>query len=211
MDSWIVDMVKAMGLWGVALLMFVENVFPPIPSELIMPLAGYLTIAGDLRVWPAILAGSFGSLAGASLWYFLAKRYSKGRFRSFIERRGVWFAMDLDDLDRAQSWFERHGKTAVFVGRLVPGIRTLISVPAGLSGMGIAPFLLWSALGTFVWTAFLTFAGRFLGQQFEQLEQWIGPISWVVLGGMLVWYVVGVVRKMRKSKRGERGAMRDER
>lgn len=199
MESWITDMVSSMGIWGVAALMFLENVFPPIPSELIMPLAGYLSARGTMDLWPAIAAGGIGSLSGATLWYFVGRRYSKGRFRKLIERHGAWLAMDTDDLDRAQKWFEGHGNLAVFVGRLIPGIRTLISVPAGLSRMSFGPFLFWSALGTAIWTALLAYAGLFLGRQFEQIDRWVGPISWVVLGGMLLWYFVGVARKLKRS------------
>lgn len=198
MGSWIVDTVSSMGIWGVASLMFLENVFPPIPSELIMPLAGYLTVSGPMKVWPAIAAGGAGSLAGVTLWYLVARRYSKGRFRSFVERHGVWLGMDENSLDRAETWFEKHGNKAVFIGRMIPGIRTLISVPAGLSRMSFLPFILWSAAGTMAWTILLAYAGRFLGQRFDQIDDWIGPISWIVIGSLLLWYVYRVVSKYRQ-------------
>lgn len=200
MGSWITDTVEAMGVWGVGVLMLLENVFPPIPSELIMPLAGYLTVSGSMKLWPAIIAGGIGSLAGVTLWYWFAKHYSHGRFRDFVRRHGVWLGMDEGSLDRAQEWFDRHGTKAVFIGRMVPGIRTLISVPAGLSGMPFLPFILWSAAGTALWTIFLAYAGTFLGQQFRQIDDWIGPISWVVLGSMFLWYLYRVASKYREAK-----------
>lgn len=200
MNDWIVDTVSSLGVWGVALFMFLENVFPPIPSELIMPLAGYLTARGEMDLGSAILAGGIGSLAGATLWYYVGRHYSKGRFRKIIERHGMWLAMDAGDLDKAEAWFERHGKLAVFVGRLIPGIRTLVSVPAGLSRMPLSVFLFWSALGTALWTALLAWGGRILGQRFGQIEQYVGPLSWVVLAAMVLWYVVQVVRKRRAAR-----------
>lgn len=180
--------------------MFVENVFPPIPSELIMPLAGYLTVSDSMNLWAAITAGFIGSLAGATLWYWVGLRYSKGRFRSFVERHGVWLGMDEHSVDHAQEWFDRHGYKAVFIGRLVPGLRTVISVPAGLSRMPLLPFLLWTAFGTALWTIFLTYAGRFLGERFDVVDKWIGPVSWVVVSALFVWYLYRVVKKYRQQK-----------
>lgn len=200
MGNWIIDTVSSMGAWGVGLLMFIENVFPPIPSELIMPLAGYLSVSGSIKLWPAIASGSTGSLAGAVLWYLVARRFSRGQFRRFVERHGVWLGMDDGSLDRAREWFDRHGNGAVFLGRLVPGIRTLISVPAGLSRMPFLPFILWSASGTVIWTIVLAYAGKLLGHQFEQIGAWLGPISWIVLGGMFVWYLYRVFTKMKDRR-----------
>lgn len=201
MNSWITDLVTRMGVWGVGMLMFLENVFPPIPSELIMPLAGYLATQGKISFWPAFVAGSLGSLAGATLWYWVGLRFSTGRFERLIERHGVWLALDVEDFERAREWFARHGGKAVFIGRMIPAVRTLISVPAGLTRMKFLPFLGWTALGTAAWTLLLIYAGRFLGERFDSLERYIDPISYVVLGAMLIWYVTGVTRKLRKRRR----------
>lgn len=202
MGNWIIDTISSMGIWGVGVMMFIENVFPPIPSELIMPLAGYLSVSGSMRFWPAIATGSVGSLAGATLWYLVARRYSKGQFRRFVKEYGVWLGMDEGSLDRSREWFDRHGNKAVFLGRLVPGIRTLISVPAGLSRMPFLPFILWSAAGTVIWTIVLAWAGRLLGQQFKQIGNWLGSVSWVVLGAMLLWYLYRVFKKMNDRREG---------
>ncbi len=197
MGSWIIQTVESMGAWGVGFLMLLENVVPPIPSELIMPLAGYLSDKGSMSLWPAILAGSIGSLAGATFWYYLARHFSRGQFRHFVARHGVWLGMDEGSVDHAQEWFHRHGTKAVFLGRMVPGLRTLISVPAGLSGMSLLPFLAWSAVGTAIWTILLAYAGKLLGSQFEKVDKWVGPVSTVILGGMLLWYVYRVLSKYR--------------
>lgn len=201
MGSWIIDTVESMGVWGVGVLMLLENVFPPIPSELIMPLAGYLAESGSMSLLGVIIAGSIGSLAGATLWYLVARRFAKGQFRRFVVRHGVWLGMDEGSLDHAQEWFDRHGTKAVFLGRMVPGVRTLISVPAGLSNMPLLPFLTWSAAGTAIWTILLAYAGKWLGAQFHQIDQWVGPVSTVILGGMLLWYVYRVASKYRSRSR----------
>lgn len=201
MDSWITQVVQAMGLWGIAALMFLENVFPPVPSELIMPLAGYLSTRGGMSFWGAVGAGSVGSLAGATFWYVLGRVYSGARFRELVRRHGVWLAMDVEDFDKAREWFDRHGGKAVFFGRMVPAVRTLISVPAGLSGMPLTPFLLWSALGTALWTLLLAWCGRLVGSQFDRIGEWIDPVSYVVLTLMIAWYVWGVARALRKRRK----------
>lgn len=189
---------KSLGLPGIGLLMLLENVFPPIPSELIMPLAGYLSTGGGLSFWGAVVAGSVGSLLGALFWYWVGRKVSEQRLRSWTERHGAWLAMTPDDIDTAKEWFERHGSASVFFGRLVPVVRTLISVPAGFSGMGMVPFLMYSALGTALWTAALAYAGRLLGAGFPRVGDYIGPATWVVVGAALAWYIVRLVRLKRE-------------
>lgn len=201
MRDWIVDVVRQLGPAGVGVLTFLENVFPPIPSELIMPLAGYLSAEGDLSFTAAVVAGSIGSLLGAVLWYVLGRSGSEQRFRDWVDRRGAWIALDAEDVDRAKDWFQRHGGVSVFIGRLVPGLRTFISVPAGFSRMPWLPFLAYSGLGTAIWTLALTWAGRFLGERFPVVGDYIGPAAWVVLGAALVWYVWRVAKLHRQRVR----------
>lgn len=201
MESWVTDVVKALGLWAIALLMLLENVFPPIPSELIMPLAGYLSTQGKIGFWPAVLSGTLGSMTGATFWYLIGRRYSDGQFRRFVGRHGIWFALDVGDYDRAQRWFERHGGAAVFFGRLIPAVRTLISVPAGLSGMRPGTFLAWTALGTAIWTFLLAWLGRFLGERFTDIGRWIDPVSTGIVILLVLLYLIGVARKLRSRRK----------
>ncbi|XDA97021.1 DedA family protein [Sulfitobacter sp. LCG007] len=204
MFDWITALIGQAGYLGIALLMFAENVFPPIPSELIMPLAGFLVHKGQLGFLPVMIAGSVGSLAGAWLWYYAAVKFGRQRVYRLIERHGRWFTMTSDDLERAEAWFERHGELAVLIGRMLPGVRTLISVPAGLTGMGQAKFLALSAVGTAGWVGVLTGAGILLGSQYERVSAWLNPVSNLLIAAFVLVYVYRLVtHKGRASTDGE--------
>jgi len=199
MFDWITNVVEQMGSPGIALLMFLENVFPPIPSELVMPLAGFVAERGRFPLWGAIVAGSVGSLAGAIGWYLVGRKVGERRLRRWVDRHGRWLTLSCDDIDKAKGWFDRHGGAAVFIGRLIPGVRTFISVPAGFAQMSWAPFLLYSAVGTALWTALLAFAGKLLGASYEKVGQYLDPVTWVVLGA----FVAAYVWRLARWKRGE--------
>ena len=187
-----------MGSLGVGLLMLLENVFPPLPSELIMPLAGYLAAQGRMSFAAAVAAGIAGSVLGALFWYWVGRSVGEERLRRWVERHGEWLAMRPGDVDRARAFFVRHGSTGVFLGRLVPVVRTLISVPAGIVRMNLVVFLFFTALGTAIWTGLLAYAGRLLGARFPQIEAYLGPVTWVVLGAMLLWYFARVAMLKRE-------------
>jgi membrane protein DedA with SNARE-associated domain len=200
MDDWVIRVVQRMGYWGIALLTLLENVFPPIPSEVIMPLAGFVSAQGRMSLGWAIAAGSCGSLLGATFWYFVGRKIGRDRLRWWVEAHGKWLTLRTEDIDRAQEWFGRHGGAAVFIGRLVPGLRTWISVPAGLNRMGFWPFALYSAAGTVVWTGFLTVAGYVLENKFEQVDKYVGPVSTALIVLIVVWYLWRLVRQGRQPK-----------
>lgn len=200
MVEWITDLISNMGYAGVALLMLLENVVPPIPSEVIMPLAGFVAGRGDMNVAGAIFAGSIGSYAGACAWFFIACRIGENRLRRFVDRHGKWVAMECEDLDRAKDWFKRHGGISVFAGRLVPGVRTFISVPAGLTGMSTPLFLLYTGLGTLVWTAVLTWAGVVLGRNYSQVERYTTPIGNVVFSLLIAAVVLRYWKQWRRRR-----------
>lgn len=199
MFEWISTTMASLGSAGVALLMFLENVFPPIPSELIMPLAGFLSERGQLGFWPAVLAGTVGSLAGAVGWYWVGRSVGERRLRGWVDDHGRWLTLSCSDLDRTKEWFDRHGAGAVFIGRLLPGIRTFISVPAGFAAMPFVPFVFYSALGTAMWTGALALAGRWLGRGYDQVSAYLEPVSWAVLAGVLLLYVYRVIRWRRSD------------
>ncbi|NDV02858.1 DedA family protein [Pseudoroseicyclus tamaricis] len=203
MFDWITGIVDSMGAIGVGLLMFLENVFPPIPSELIMPLAGFNAARGDMSLPLIILSGSIGSLAGAWLWYWLARKVGQERLRRFSERHGRWTGITPEDLDKAQRWFERRGGVAVLIGRLIPTVRTLISVPAGLTDMPLPKFLAYSAVGTVGWTTLLAMAGYWLESGYEAVSGWLDPVTWVVIGGIVAFYLYQVATyDRRRAKAG---------
>lgn len=200
MQNWIVDIIQTLGSFGVGLLMLLENVFPPIPSELIMPLAGFLSARDAMSFSGAVAVGSLGSLAGTCLWYLLGRRIGEQRLRRWIEAHGIWLAMRPTDVDRAQRFFARHGGKSVIFGRLLPVVPTLISVPAGLTGMPLPAFLLYSALGTVLWTAALAYAGRLLGLAYPQIGDVVGWVSWGILALVLVSYIWRVLRLRREQR-----------
>jgi membrane protein DedA with SNARE-associated domain len=186
MFEWITETIRSLGYLGVAVLTLAENAFPPIPSELVIPLAGFVAAQGDLSVVGVIAAGSAGSLVGAWGWYEVGRRVGEQRLRQWVQRSGKWLTLDVGDVDRAQRWFERRGGAAVFVGRLVPGVRTCVSLPAGFAGMALGPFLLYSAAGTVIWTAALAYAGVILRANFTLVSDYIGIVTNVVLGTLLL-------------------------
>ena len=193
MFDWITAAVQQSGYVGVFLLMLAENVVPPIPSELIMPLAGFTAAQGQLNIVLVIAAGTAGSLLGALLWYYIGLWLGRDRLKRWAAKHGRWFTLTPDELDQAFDWFHRHAGASVFIGRLIPTIRTLISVPAGIARMGLGPFLAYSAVGTALWTALLAAAGYLLESQYEAVEHWLNPVTNVIVGVILITYIYRVV------------------
>lgn len=198
MFDWISGVIDQMGYFGIAFLMFAENAFPPIPSELIMPLAGFNAARSSMNVWGVLAAGIAGSLAGAALWYWIGRKVKARRIRHLAARHGRWLTVSPAEFDSAQGWFDRHGGAAVFLGRLIPTIRTFISVPAGLLPMPLGTFLCYSAVGTALWTAFLTGAGYLLESQYERVQAWLNPLSTAVVIGILALYVWRITTYRRR-------------
>jgi len=197
MFDWITGVIGRLGYAGVAGLTFLENVFPPIPSELVIPLAGYVAAQGDMRLMLVILTASAGSLAGASVWYWIGRRVGERRLRAWVDRHGKWLTLSGKDVDRAQLWFSRHGNAAVFFGRLVPGVRTLVSLPAGFARMPVLPFVVYSAIGTIIWTAALAYACVALQSNFTIVGDYINMITNVVFGVIGVMLATRYVRCWR--------------
>lgn len=193
MFDWIVSLIDKAGYAGIALLMLLENVFPPIPSELIMPLAGFSAARGTLSFAGVVLSGTVGSLAGAYLWFLVGRWIGPRRLKRFAARHGRWLTLHPDEVDQARAFFSRHQATALFLGRLIPAIRSLISVPAGVNCVPIPIFLVWSSLGTALWTLFLAGAGYLLESQYEQVSEWLNPVSNIVFAMLAAWYVYRVV------------------
>ncbi len=198
MGRWVTDLMVSTGYAGIALLMFVENVFPPIPSEVIMPLAGYLASQGKLSLLGVILAGTLGSVLGALPLYALGARIGEDRMKRFAAGHGRWLTLSPSDLDRTNAWFERHGHAAVFLCRLVPGVRSLISIPAGIRRMPLATFLLYTALGSAVWTSVLAGIGSALGANFDQVDRYLDPVGYAVFAGIAVGYVYRLARHRKE-------------
>lgn len=189
MIEWVTNIVAAGGWPGVLLLMFLENVFPPIPSEVIMPLAGFAAARGQMSFVLAVIAGIVGTLLGNVFWYELARAIGADRIRPLFARYGRWFAVDDKDFDKAERTLKKHGPVALFFGRLLPGIRTVISIPAGLIRIPRHVFYLWTALGSAVWILFLTSAGYVMEDHYDRVEGWLEPLSYVVVAGIVGTYL----------------------
>lgn len=197
----IVEIVSAFGYIGVFLLMLLENIFPPIPSELIMPLAGFVAARGDLNFIAVILVGTAGSVVGALPWYYAGAKLGQARMKHFAERWGHWLTLSPEDVDKASEWFDRHGKGAVFFGRLIPAVRTLISVPAGIAGMSMTKFLIYSTLGSLIWTALLALAGYLLESQYQKVSEYLNPVSTAIVVLMVLYYFYRLIRQRFASKK----------
>ena len=192
------------GYSAILLAMFLENLFPPIPSELIMPLGGFYVQQGQLHFLPVVVAGLLGTVLGALPWYGIGRLVNEERLETWLKRHGRWIGINTDELSRSRRWFNRYGVPLVFWGRLVPGIRTLISVPAGIELMPIIPFLIWTTAGSLIWTLLLTVAGYALGESYNNVELWIDPFSkgikvlllFACLSG-LIWLVIRTWRNWK--------------
>jgi membrane protein DedA with SNARE-associated domain len=198
--TWVTSVVQSGGYLGIAGLTFLENLFPPIPSELILPVAGFLVRNGELGFVWVVVAATVGSVVGALVFYWLGYALGEQRLRAFICRYGRWLAMDEDDLDQARAWFERHGGMAVLIGRLVPSIRSIISIPAGIAKMPLVPFVAYTTIGSALWNTILVGGGWALGAQWERIEPFMNVIEWVsivaVVGSVVWWFA----RKRHKKE-----------
>ena len=191
------DAVVEAGYAGIAAVMAIETVFPPIPSELVLPLAGFQVAKGTLAFVPALAASTLGAVLGALVLYAIARVGG----RRAVLRMHPLLRITADDMDRADRWFDRRAVAIVLFGRLVPGVRSLVSVPAGLSEMPLPLFLAATAAGALLWNAALLGAGVLLGAQYDRVEGYVGPVSTAVIAAVGVACVAGVVWLRRRAPR----------
>ena len=200
MVDWMLGVMNSLGYLGIVLLMIVENLFPPIPSELILPAAGFAAARGDLSLAGVVLAGAVGSVLGTLPLYYVGRYFSEDKLVVWADKHGKWLALSGDDIHKADDWFDKHGPKAVLFGRMVPGIRSLLSLPAGMSEMPLAQFLIYSLLGSGLWAGLLAYAGYLLGDNYEAVSGWVGPIGTAVVVGLIVFAVFWVVRRRQKAQ-----------
>ena len=189
MQDWVIRLIDFGGYAGVFLLSLIETILLPLPSELILPIAGMRAANGPLGLAGVILASTAGSMTGNMIWYWVARSIGLARLRHFVDRHGRWLAMDWRDVDRVAQLFHRFGPAIVFSGRLVPAVRTFVSIPAGLVRMKLLNFILWSTVGTGLFAAAFAIAGYAAGSRFDWIEQIAGPVSSAVVGGIILLYV----------------------
>jgi len=179
--TWVQDVIEQLGYLGVALLVVLENVFPPIPSEIVLPFAGFVAQRGSDSVVLMILAATVGSVIGALIMYWIAAIIGDERLHAFTRRFGKWVQIREADLTRAEEWFDRHAMSAVLVGRCVPLIRSVVSIPAGFRRMKLIPYIAYTFLGSLVWNIALVGAGAVLGENWERVEPVVATFQWIVI------------------------------
>ena len=189
MSDWVIRLIEQSGYLGVAFLMFLETIFPPIPSEVIMPVAGVAAGQGKMALWAVIASGTSGAMLGNIIWYLAARALGITRLEPIIRRWGRWITITWPELLRAEKWFRKNGTLFVSLGRLLPTIRSLVSIPAGLLKMRFRTFFIASTIGTAVWTALLAGAGFKLGEQYHDIDQIIGPASNAIIVLLVIIYV----------------------
>ena len=197
MSEWIIHLIDETGYLGVGFLMFLETVFPPIPSEVIMPVAGLAAARGKMDIFGVIASGTTGAMLGNYFWYLVARVIGIERFKPLIEKYGRWLTFDWAEIAKAEKLFGRQGWAIVFFGRMLPTLRSLISIPAGLLHMRLSTFVIWSTIGTAGWTALLGLSGWALGQRFNTVETVVGPLSTAVLVVIAIGYVWRLIRWKR--------------
>ncbi len=188
MNDWVIRLIEQSGYLGVGFLMFLETVFPPIPSEVIMPVAGMAAAEGKLNYWFVVASGSSGAMLGNIVWYLAARALGVDRLEPIIRRHGRWVTMTWPEVERAQVWFRRNGVFFVFLGRLLPTVRSLVSIPAGLLKMRFKTFFIASTIGTLGWTALLATAGFKLRENFSEVDEYVGTASNAIIAVLVAGY-----------------------
>ncbi len=193
MFDWVVTTIETWGYAGLFLLMVAEHLFPPIPSEVIIPLAGFLAGEGRMSLTLILIVGTLGSVLGTLAWYYVGLWIGEERLKRFAARHGRMLTLSPSDIDAANRWFQKYGAAAVFLGRMIPTIRTLISVPAGLARMPVWKFLIFTFAGSALWTGILAFAGLILHENYQRVEHFIDPLSKLVIVTVVVVYIYRVI------------------
>ncbi len=199
---WSEKIMMLLGYPGIFLIMLLECVFPPIPSEVVMPLAGFLVSQGEFNFWLVMLSGTLGSLAGALLLYYLGVWADEAILRNWVRKHGKWIQVSETDIDRVQKWFTKHGQSVIFFGRMIPIIRSLISIPAGMERMRMGKFIFYTVLGSILWNFLLTYGGMLLGENWNRIITWLDiyqNVVLVILVLLVVAFIVWLILRRRKA------------
>lgn len=200
LGDWIKNVIETLGYPGIVLVMALENVFPPIPSELVMPLAGFMANEGTFSLLGVIIAGMIGSVLGALILYYFGAWANELVIRRFLRRWGRYAFVSESDLDVSLSYFHRHGEAVIFFGRLIPLVRSLISIPAGMDRMPMGKFLFYTVLGTTIWSAILSYAGWVLKENYEAVAGYVERYQSVVIGLILIGILAFVYLRIVKPR-----------
>jgi len=193
MTQFILHLIESAGYWGIALLMALENVFPPIPSEVIMGFGGIIVAHGRMTFVWLLAFGTAGSVAGNYAWYLVGRLLGLERLKPLVDRWGRWLTIEWRDLEKLNTFFDAHGGKTVLIARILPTFRTMISLPAGLTRMPTAKFLAMTAIGTGLWNTICAAFGYWLGMRFTAIEKFTGPAAAALFAGVIVLYLYRVL------------------
>ncbi|SEE93357.1 membrane protein DedA, SNARE-associated domain [Jiangella alba] len=199
--GWAVDLMDTMGAVGAGLAIAAENLFPPLPSEVILPLAGFTASRGDMNLAAAIIWTTVGSVVGALIWYAVGAAVGRDRTRSILAALPL---VKMSDVDKAEAWFGKHGVKTIFFGRMIPIFRSFISIPAGVERMSLPIFLAFTALGSAIWNTVFILLGYQLGQNWDSVEQYIGILQYAVIAAVVVAVAAFVILRVRSNRRDDR-------
>ena len=180
--------------------MFLENVIPPIPSEVIMPLGGFLVFQGNLNFYVLVIFGLIGTVLGSLPWYYLGRFLNEKKLASFVESKGKFLGINVKDFNKSKLWFDKYGVSLVFWGRLIPGIRTLISVPAGIELMPLKKFLVWTSLGSLIWVVLLSLAGYVFGENYRLIETYLDNLKVFIKPTLLIISIFFILKYLKNIK-----------
>ncbi|CAM4242742.1 DedA family protein [Paenibacillus typhae] len=204
MKTWITDFMEQFGYLGIMLMLAFENIFPPIPSEIILPFGGFMTTTSDMTIPGVLIAATVGSLLGAVVLYWIGRLLDVSRLEKIVERWGGWLRISAKDIRRADAWFDKYGYWTVLFCRMIPLVRSLISIPAGMSGMKFGQFMLFTTIGTLGWNTLLILLGAALGESWEDIAHYMDAYSnvvYVVLAAGIL--VLGVLFFRRRQAAGK--------
>ena len=180
--------------------MFLENIIPPIPSEVIMPLGGFLVFQGNLNFYVLVIFGLIGTVLGSLPWYYLGRFLNEKKLASFVESKGKFLGINVKDFNKSKLWFDKYGVSLVFWGRLIPGIRTLISVPAGIELMPLKKFLVWTTLGSLIWVILLSLSGYVFGENYRIIETYLDNLKVLIKPILLIIFIFFILKYLRNIK-----------
>ena len=186
----------------ICLAMFLENIIPPIPSEIIMPLGGFFVYQGKLNFYILVFSGLFGTILGSIPWYYFGRIINEKRISYFINKRGKYIGITNEDIAKSRHWFDKYGVSLIFWGRLVPGIRTLISVPAGMEFMPLGKFFIWTTLGSLIWVSVLTFAGYVFGENYQLISSYVEQVKFFLkplLILVVIYFILRIIFRISKK------------
>lgn len=210
MQDWIVNMINQFGYVGIALLIAIENIFPPIPSEVVLTFGGFMTTRSDMNIWLVSLSATLGSVTGAVVLFYIGKLIPAPRLARAADRWGRILRIKTRDLIKAKLWFDRRGSLTVFICRFIPVVRSLISIPAGMAHMKIGKFLLYTTLGTAVWNMVWVYLGALAGENWESILNYLNTYSYVLaISGICFVICFSIIKRaVRRNSHGNGGRRR---